>query len=299
MPTKKKNAPNASSATQTLQNAIRTTRMIAMAAFGISIIAILIGLVPLATAYLKGPAPNFGHTLALVNQPISASQLAVINNASASYFSTAGAMYLNGTLPNAGVQATAANAFILNGKPSVLYLGAISCIYCGENRWAMALALGRFGNFSSIYNGYSSFGDGDLPTLYWLPAALNDSSAVNFGSNYSSRYINFLPVEYISPIKAGFEMQSLPYFVAQANATKNAVYLNVTKTFVALNSFQGTPYTLWGRSIAAGADAIDFANDTTQLQNMTHAQVFNQLRNPQNTFAWTEYAAADLYIAMT
>ena len=35
-----------------------------------------------------------------------------------------------------------------------------------------------------------------------------------------------------------------------------------------------------------------------RLQNMTHAQVFNQLRNPQNTFAWTEYAAADLYIAM-
>jgi hypothetical protein len=62
--------------------------------------------------------------------------------------------------------------FSYNGKPSVIYIGAISCVWCGENRWAMAMALSRFGSFNSLYIGYSSIHDGDVPTLYWKPQEL-------------------------------------------------------------------------------------------------------------------------------
>ena len=56
---------------------------------------------------------------------------------------------------------------IVDGKPSVVYIGALSCVFCAENRWAMALALSRFGNFTALYKGYSSLGDYDVPTLFW------------------------------------------------------------------------------------------------------------------------------------
>ncbi len=39
-------------------------------------------------------------------------------------------------------------------------------------------------------------------------------------------------------------------------------------------------------------------SDSFPLTNMTHEQVLAQLANPNDQFAWTEYAAADLYVAM-
>ncbi|MDE1870503.1 MAG: DUF929 family protein [Candidatus Micrarchaeota archaeon] len=287
------------SAQKKLESAIRTVKIISTTALVIGILAILLAAYPLVKGMLSGPAPNFGHTLAGINSPLTPAQLAVINNASTSYFERAGEMYLNHSLPNVGGTTVArTNSLIINGKPSVVYLGAISCIYCGENRWAMALALGRFGKFGSIYTGYSSLGDGDVPTLYWTPALYNASSAVTFGGNYTSNYLNFLPIEYQSKITLGFQLQSIPYFQQQAVANGNGAYINATNQIAQLNTFQGTPYTIWGNSIVPGADAVAFTNGNTTLMNMTHAQIFAQLASPSNQFSWTEYGGADLYIAM-
>ncbi|MGI0141901.1 MAG: DUF929 family protein [Candidatus Micrarchaeales archaeon] len=290
------------SAQKRLESAIRTVKLISSAALMIGIIAIILAAIPILGPVLN-PAPNFGSTLAGINNPFTAAQLAVINNASNSYFEEAGLMYLNHTLPNAGAATvTQTNTLIVNGKPSVIYLGAISCIYCGENRWAMALALGRFGQFNSLYIGYSSFGDADVPTIYWTPATYNVTSGVTFGSNYSSKYINFLPIEYQSKITQGFQIQPIPYFQQQANALGNGAYINATNLIASVNTFQGTPYTIWGRNVVPGADAV--AGFQTQgsgvaLTYMTHAQVLQQLSNPNDNFSWTQYAGADLYIAMT
>lgn len=278
---------------------IKTTRAIAIVALVIALVAFLMGAIPLIMGALAGPSPNFGNTLAGINQPFTPSQLAVINNASLAYFETAGEMYLNHSLPNVGtVQPEKTNTLIINGKPSVIYLGAISCIYCGENRWAMALALGQLGHFSGLYNGYSALQDGDVPTIYWLPVQYNTSSGVSFGANYSSPYINFLSMEYESKITQGFQVQPLTYFQSQSQALGNGAYINATNIMLALNNFQGTPYTIWGKDVVAGADAIAFTNGTTTIMNMTHADVLRQLATPNNIFAWEQYAGADLYIAM-
>src|ERR1022692_4763372 len=37
-----------------------------------------------------------------------------------------------------------------NGKPEVLYMGAEYCPYCATERWAMAVALSKFGTFSGL-----------------------------------------------------------------------------------------------------------------------------------------------------
>jgi hypothetical protein len=248
---------------------------------------------------------TFGKRLTGINSPLNGSELSVINNASDSYFEIAGEMLLNRTLNNTvglGGLPQKVNLFTLNGKPSVIYLGSITCIFCGENRWAMALALGRFGTFGNLFKGYSSFGDGNLPTLYWRPMQYTNST-VGLGSFYNSSYINFLPIEDTAPITGGFVLQPLPAIQHEVNSTGNPAYTDAMSYILQINTFQGTPYTIWGKYVVGGADAVDFGNappqgSTLPLTNMTHQQVLAQLAKPSNQFAWTEYAGADVYIAL-
>jgi len=265
----------------------------------------------------------FGQRLTDINVPLNSSQLAVINDEPNSFFDIAARMWLNGSLTSlVGQQIAAAPLLTVNGKPAVVYLGAISCIYCAENRWAMALALSRFGLFQSLFFGYSSWGDQDVPTVYWVPAHYNTTSAVDFGNFYDGTYVTFLSIDYASPITAGFQMQTLPYFQQQATAVNNTVYEKATSLLVNLNNFAGTPYTIWGRYSVLGADATDFGDVTSTsstttssestssttastastaalpITSMTHDEILASLANPSTPFAWTEYAAADYYVAL-
>ncbi|MEM3876880.1 MAG: hypothetical protein QXP24_04125, partial [Candidatus Micrarchaeaceae archaeon] len=107
-----------------------------------------------------------------------------------------------------------------------------------------------------------------------------------------------------APITGGFNLQPLGKIQQEINATGNLAYIDAIKFILQLNTFQGTPYTIWGSYNVGGADAVDFGNtmptsgQQLPLTYMTHEQVLSQLANPSNQFAWTEYAAADLYVAM-
>ena len=72
------------------------------------------------------------------------------------------------------------------GKPEVLYIGAEYCPYCAAERWAMAVALSRFGTFSGLHGIHSAGGAElypDTPTLTF------------YKSTYTSTYLTFAPVE--------------------------------------------------------------------------------------------------------
>jgi hypothetical protein len=71
------------------------------------------------------------------------------------------------------------------GKPVVTYLGAEYCPYCAGERWAMVLALSRFGSFSHLGTTHSASEDvhPDTPTFTF------------HGSTFSSPYVDFQPVE--------------------------------------------------------------------------------------------------------
>lgn len=243
-------------------------------------------------------------TLAGIDKPFNSTELATINNASYQSYETAGEKLLNGTLTNQVIPSNSPqyNALIINGKPSVVYIGAISCIFCGENRWAMALALGKLGSFSSLYYGYSSLGDGDVPTVYWSADNVTTAQGVHFGSNYSSKYINFLPIEFESPITAGFQLPPTGLAFA-AQQSRNATYSTAISFMNGTGKFQGTPFTLWGTHLVPGADAVIFGNSTPTgttslpLAHMTHAQVLSAFRSFNSQFAYSEFAAADVYLA--
>jgi len=71
------------------------------------------------------------------------------------------------------------------GKPEVFYDGAEYCPYCAAQRWAMAVALSRFGKFTKLPETSSASGD-TYP---------NTSTLSFYGSTYSSSYIDFVSVE--------------------------------------------------------------------------------------------------------
>jgi len=72
-----------------------------------------------------------------------------------------------------------------DGKPEILYIGAEFCPYCAAERWALVVALSRFGAFNGLSSTHSSTTD-----IY------PDTSTFSFyGSTYSSPYLDFTPVE--------------------------------------------------------------------------------------------------------
>ncbi|MGB6578258.1 MAG: DUF929 family protein [Streptosporangiaceae bacterium] len=83
------------------------------------------------------------------------------------------------------------SALTANGKPEVLYMGAEYCPYCAAERWAMIVALSRFGTFSGLATVHSAAANGagqaepdpNTPTWTFVHA------------KYTSKYLTFTPVE--------------------------------------------------------------------------------------------------------
>jgi Domain of unknown function (DUF929) len=73
----------------------------------------------------------------------------------------------------------------LAGKPEVIYVGAEYCPFCAAERWALTVALSRFGTFSGLHFIRSSGED-----LYSGTATLSF-----YKSTYASRYLVFSPAE--------------------------------------------------------------------------------------------------------
>jgi Domain of unknown function (DUF929) len=73
-----------------------------------------------------------------------------------------------------------------NGKPEMLYIGAEFCPYCAELRWSMAVALSRFGSFTTPLRGVHS-----SPTDVYP----NTATLTFYRAGYTSKYLTFTPVE--------------------------------------------------------------------------------------------------------
>lgn len=78
------------------------------------------------------------------------------------------------------------SSLTLNGKPEVLYIGAEYCPYCAAERWALLVALSKFGEFSGVAYMLSA----PAPEVYPNTATFTFAKA-----NYTSSYISFVAVE--------------------------------------------------------------------------------------------------------
>jgi uncharacterized protein DUF929 len=91
-----------------------------------------------------------------------------------------------------GSSGGSAGTLMSGGKPEMLYIGAEYCPYCATERWAMAVALSRFGTFTGLSGIHSISTDVDpnTPTLTF------------YKSSYTSKYLVFTPVEETTVSKA-------------------------------------------------------------------------------------------------
>jgi Domain of unknown function (DUF929) len=121
-----------------------------------------------------------------------ASVVSKVTNVPASTLAAAGAGPASGTgkvTPPAPLSGQP--ALTQNGLPQIVYVGAEYCPYCAAERWAMAVALSRFGTFSGVGATHSDPND-----VY-----PNTSTLTFYKSSYTSKYIVFSPVEEQDPNK--------------------------------------------------------------------------------------------------
>jgi hypothetical protein len=192
-------------------------------------------------------------------------------------------------LDQVGAGTTAANptsitgaALTSGGKPEVLYIGAEYCPYCAAERWAMIVALSRFGTFSGLSPIRSAAKDGGgnaepfplTPTWTFAKAA------------YTSSYLTFTPVEGYTniPDKAtGF------YTVLQPPTAAQQALLD---KYDAAN--QGAiPFIDYGnRYTSVGA-----SYDPAILSGLTWAQIADDLHDPTSTVAKSVLGTANFATA--
>jgi hypothetical protein len=171
-----------------------------------------------------------------------------------------------------------APALTADGKPRVLYAGAEYCPYCAAERWAMVVALSRFGTFSGLGQTTSSAQD-----VYPSTATLSFH-----GSSFTSPVISF----------TGVEMQS--------NQIENGQYATLDQLSAAdeqlVSTYDAPPYEETAGSIPfvdiGGKYLISGASyDAGVLSGKSHEQIATALSDPNSDIAKAVDGTANLITA--
>jgi thiol-disulfide isomerase/thioredoxin len=161
------------------------------------------------------------------------------------------------------------------GKPEVVYIGAEYCPFCAAERWAMAVALSKFGTFSGLRGIHSSSTDNfpNTPTLTFYKSA------------YTSKYLVFTPVE-------------------TTTVTKQALQKTTAAQQALLAKYDAPPYV---SQVDAGAiPFIDFGNkylvsgasySPQLLAGKTWSEVASALSDPKTPISQGAVGAANMITA--
>jgi Domain of unknown function (DUF929) len=146
-------------------------------------------------------------------------------------------------------------ALTANGKPEVLYMGAEYCPFCATERWAMAVALSRFGTFSPLHGIHSSATDtpASIPTVTF------------YKSTYTSKYLTFTPVE-TTEVDKSKTLQT-------PTSAQSALWTKYTQ--------QGIPFVDFGNKYVISGASYDYQ----VLQGKTWAQIAADLQDPSTDIA--------------
>ncbi len=184
------------------------------------------------------------------------------------------------TIKPAGAPLTA------NAKPEMLYMGAEYCPYCAAARWAMIVALSRFGTFSGLQTVHSAAANGageaepDPNTPTWTFVH----------STYTSKYLTFTPVE----------LQTNIPDTASGSYTNLQTPTNAQQAL--LTKYDAAPYT----SEAGAIPFIDFGNKYLSigspynpgvLSGLSWSTIAADLHNPNSAVAQAVNGTANYFTA--
>jgi hypothetical protein len=181
-----------------------------------------------------------------------------------------------GTAASKSVTSISGTPLTAGGKPEVLYIGAEYCPYCATERWAMVVALSRFGTFSGLHGIYSSSTDtpASVPTVTF------------YKSTYTSPYLTFTPVETTTQDR-NTPLQT-PTAAQQALLNKYDA-----PPYVSAQSKGAIPFIdLGNKYLVSGAQY-----NPAVLAGMTWSQVAAALKDPASPVAKGANGAANLLTA--
>ncbi len=165
-----------------------------------------------------------------------------------------------------------------DGKPEVLFVGAEYCPYCAAERWALVVALSRFGSFTGLKATHSSLTD-----IYPGTQTLSF-----YGSTYSSTGLDFTPVEIATNQAVGGRYGTLQTLTSSQQSV--------------LNRYDGPPYTTQPGAIPF----IDVANRFVMigasynpgvLQGRSIGEIAGALSHPSSPIAQAIDGTANVLVA--
>jgi thiol-disulfide isomerase/thioredoxin len=224
----------------------------------LGVIAIVIGLIVWKSA-------NSNSAAATASARATAAQVSLVTR----QITTVPDATLNAVGKGSGVSpltpTTGQPALTSGGKPEIVYMGAEYCPYCAAERWAMTVALSRFGTFSNLHLIHSSSTDvyPSTPTLSF------------YQSGYTSQYIQFTPVEMVGLQNNGVTLQ-------KPTAAESALMAKYDAApYVAATNAGSFPFLDIGNQyLAIGSQFLP-----SSLANLTWAQVAADIRNPSSSVA--------------
>jgi len=172
---------------------------------------------------------------------------------------------IGGSVPGA-IRSVTGSPLTSGGKPEMLYIGAEWCPYCAAERWAMAVALNRFGTFSPLHGIHSSATD-----VY-----PNTASLTFYQAKYTSKYLVFSPVE-----KQDINHKSLQ----QPTAAQQAVWNKYDPS-------NGYPFINFGNRFIAGT-----TYNPQVLHSLTWNQIAADLHDPTSSVALGVNGSANMFTA--
>jgi thiol-disulfide isomerase/thioredoxin len=231
------------------------------------VVAIVVAFVVYKTA--SSPAKAAGRA----TQPVS-----VVNQITSVPDSALAAVGTGSTYKNA-VQTIKDNSALLTqgGKPVITYVGAEYCPFCAAERWALTVALSKFGTFRNlgfIHSAPAPETDPSTPTLTY------------YKSSYTSNYVVFDPTEVQTVSHATLEKTSkqqnqlmakydVPPYVPSADYDGSFPFVDFANKYV----IDGASY------------------DPAVLKGLTWAQVAAALKDPSSPVAKGVDGAANLITA--
>jgi Domain of unknown function (DUF929) len=177
-----------------------------------------------------------------------------------------------GSATPSAFKAISNTALTSNGKPEMLYIGAEYCPYCAAERWAIAVALSRFGTFTTQLRGIHSSSTDVYPKT---------PTITYYKAGYSSPYLVFTPVE--NENLTGGPLQS-------TTAQQQALWKQYDTTS---SGSTGYPFIDFGNKVVLTNPSYN----PQVLAGMTWAQVAAALHNPKSAVAQGALGSANLITA--
>ncbi len=187
---------------------------------GGSIVVVLAVVLVFVIVKLNSKPPSASSAQGLTNGPTGSALTSVVNKVTSVPASTLDAVGSGNGAVTGKPTTISGSTLTSNGKPEMFYMGAEYCPYCAAERWAMIVALSRFGTFKNLATVHSAVENGggtaepdpDTPTFTFLHAT------------YTSQYLTFTPLEIQTnipdPSTGSYTLLQKPSAAQQAIVTK-------------------------------------------------------------------------------